>query len=129
MLVVGAVDSQGTLQSPGLSGPAKKNKKVEKEEAPATRAKSSIDKPAKCGTDSRSAKASNDARIEELDQKWSDQFNLLEALSLARTLDRSQEPNFQIVKVATTHCPPAEVVRTTDPFIKLADRPFTQSID
>ena len=44
---------------------------------------------------------------------------------MARTLDR--EPTFQTVKVAPTHSPPAGVVRSTNPFIKPADQPSTQS--
>ena len=88
MLVIGEVDGQGMLQTPGLSGPAEKKKKEEKEKAPATRAKLSTDKPAKSVSDSRSARASTDAQIEELNQKWSNCFNWLEALLMARTLDR-----------------------------------------
>ena len=92
MSEIGTEDGQGTLQSPGLSAPAEK-KKVEKEKA-----KSSTDKPAKSGTDSRSAKASTDARIEELDQKWSDRFDWLEALLLARTLDRSHDQPSRLLR-------------------------------
>ena len=67
------------LQSPDFTGPAeKKPKKVEKEKATTSKAKSSTDKPAKSGTDSRLAKVSTDAKISELDQKWSDPFNCLD---------------------------------------------------
>ena len=38
-----------------------------------------------------------------------------------------REPTCQTVKVAPTHSPPASVVRSTDPFIKPADRPASQS--
>ena len=87
--VKGAVDGQGTLQSPGFSGPEeKKAKKVEKEKATASKAKSCSDKPAKPVPDSnRSAKASTDVRFAELDHKWCNRFNHLEAL-LARTMDK-----------------------------------------
>ena len=61
----------------------------------------------------------------QTDQKWSDHFNKLEALLMARTLD--WEPTFQTVKVAPTHSPPASVVRSTNPFSKPADRPTSQS--
>ena len=121
MLVIGAVDGQGTLQSPGLSGPVEKRKKVEKEKATATKAKSSTDKHINSLSDSSSLdRASTDAKIAELDQKWSDRFNRFGALLMARTLDR-QQPTFQTVKVALTHSPPAGMIRSTDPFIKLAD--------
>ena len=70
----------------------------------------------------RTATVSTDHRIDELDQKWSDWFNRLEALLMARTLDRPQEPTFSTVKVALTHSPPANVVRK-EPFIKPTDQP------
>ena len=125
--VIGAVDGQGTLQSPSFSGPAeKKQKKMEKEKATTSKAKSSTDKPAKPVSDSsRSARASTDSKIAELNQKWSHRFNRIEALLMARTLDR--EPTFQTVKVAPTHSPPAGMVRSPDPCIKPADRPSTWS--
>ena len=83
------------VQSLGLSTPAEKKKKVEKEKAPSKKpAKSSPDKPAKSVSGRRWARASTDTRINELDQKWSDHFNQLEALLMARTLDR-QESTFQ----------------------------------
>ena len=45
--VIGAADAQGTLQSPGYSEPAvKKPKKLEKEKATTSKAKSGTDKPA-----------------------------------------------------------------------------------
>ena len=77
VLVIGAVDGQGYLQTPGFSGPEeKKSKKVEKEKSISSKAKSPTDKPAKPVPDSsRSAKASTDSKIAELDQKWSDRFN------------------------------------------------------
>ena len=88
--------------------------------------KAAASKPDKSSTDSRSARASIDARIDELDQEWLDQLG---ALLMARTLDRSQEPTFQTIKVAPTHFPPAGAVRTTDPVIKPADPPLLQSTD
>ena len=46
--VIGGVDGQRTLQSPGFSGPEeKKAKKVEKDKATTSKAKSYTDKPAK----------------------------------------------------------------------------------
>ena len=125
MSVIGTVNGQGMLHSPGLSDLSKKKKKVEKEKATTTKAKLSTEKPAKSVSDSRSAKASTDAKIVELDQKWSDHFNKLEALLIPSTLDR--ELTFQTVEVAPTHSPPADIVRSTNPFIKPANRPATQS--
>ena len=74
-------------------------------------------------------KASTDAKIDELYQKWSDRLNRLEALLLAKTLDQPQEPTFQTIKVAATHSPPAGVVRSTEPFIKPTDPSLHQSTD
>ena len=108
---IGAVDGQGMLQSPGFSGSEeKKAKKVEKEKATSSEVKSCSDKPAKPVSDSRrSAKASTDARFAELNQKWSDRFNRLEALLLARTMDK--EPTFQTVIVAPTTGRCSEIYR------------------
>ena len=93
---------------------------MEKEQARTSKAKSSTVKPAKSVSDScRSARASTEAKIAELDQMWSDRFIQLQALLMARTLDR--ELTVQIVKVAPTDSPPAGMVRTSDPFIKPAD--------
>ena len=112
------------MQSPGFSGP--EDKKVEKEKAATSKAKLCIDKPTKPVPDSsRSAKASTDARFAELNQKWSDRFNRLEALLLTTTLDK--EPTIQTVRVAPTHSPPAGAVKSTEPFIRLTDQHSTQS--
>ena len=61
------------------------------------------------------SKSDKDIKIAELEQKWSDRINCLEALLMARTL----EPIFSIVKVTPTHSPPAGAVKYTEPFLKL----------
>ena len=84
-----------------------------------SKAKLCSDKPAKPVPDSsRLAKASTYARLAELDQKWSDHFSRLEALLLARTLDK--ESTFQTVTVA--HSPAAGAVKSTKPFIRPTDQ-------
>ena len=114
--VIRAVDGQDT----GLSAqPAKKKTKVEDKK------KSVKSKPSA----SRQAAVSTDQRFNELDQKWSDQFNRLEALLLARTLDQpQQEPTFGTVKVVPAHSPPASVIRS-EPFIRPTDQPASQPAD
>ena len=114
--VVGAVDGQGMLQSPDLSACKEKKKNITSEDKfPSSKpAKSSTDKPAKSAFDSRSAKSSSDAIINALDQKWSDRFNQLEVLLLARSMQKP-EPTFQ----TPTHPPTVGSVKATDPFIKL----------
>ena len=79
--------------------------------------------PATSSTDQgKSTTSSTDSRISDLNKKWSNRFNQLEALLMAKTLDRPQDPTFSIVKVAPTHTPPANVVRT-DPFLKPVTQP------
>ena len=57
--------------------------------------------------------ANTDLKIAELDQKWSDRFNCLEALLMARSFQPSFTSN---VKVTPTHSPPVENV--SEPFIR-----------
>ena len=85
MTVVGAVDAQAVVQSPGLSsGSDKKKKKPNPSDKKSTKHKSGSEKPAKSPVP-QSHRSSADARIDKLDQKWSDRFNRLEALLLAKT--------------------------------------------
>ena len=106
--VVGVVDSQGVSEE--------KKKKVaafdRNTKVPASiLTKSSSDKPLVI---SRSAKSSVDAKVDALDQKWLERFNRLEALLLARSLEKPQQvPTFQTVNVT----PPVGSVKVTDPFI------------
>ena len=122
VLVVKAVDDQGILQSPGLSSSKKEKKKSAFTDNPASKlAKSSRDKSAKSVPDSRSTKSSAGARIDALDQKWSDRFNRLEALLMARTLKK--EPIFQTVIVTPTHIATVGCVKSTAPLIKPVNLP------
>ena len=97
--VVGAVDDQGMLQAPGSSSGAEK-KKTDKKPA-SEKPKSSKSK----STDPKPSTSSADDRIDELDKKWADRFNRLEALLLAKSIDQP-EPTFQAPKVAPTHPSP-----------------------
>ena len=79
MSVIRAVDDQDT----GLSAqPAEKEKKVEDKKR-SVKVKSS-------SSSSQPAAVSTDQRFEELDKKWSDRFNRLEALLLDKSLDQPQ---------------------------------------
>ena len=113
--VVGAVDDHGIVKSPGSSSDKKKKQNVDKPK-PQTSKESKADKPSKSLKPHRS---SQDSRIEQLDQKWSERFNRLEALLLAKSLDQP-EPAFTTVKVAPTHSPPHSSVVSSKPFIKPA---------
>ena len=117
MSVIRAVDGQDT----GLSAQPAEKKKVEEKK------KSVKSKPST--SSSRPAAVSTDQRFEEVDQKWSDRFNRLETLLLAKTLDRpQQELTFNTVKVAPTHSPPANVIRS-ELFIKPTDQSSSQPTD
>ena len=118
VMVVGAVDALGILQSPGSSsGKKKKANPSEKPKAHSSKdPKTGTDKASKSGT-SKSHRSSPDARIDELDQKWAERFNRLEALLLAKSLDK-QEPAFTSVKVTPAHSPPPGSVISTKPFIR-----------
>ena len=104
--VVGVVDGQCTSRSPGLSEqPVEKKKK--KDDKKATSSKSvKPDKSLKSSSHRPSSSDSTDQKLEVMEQKWSDWFNWLEALLLAKTLDCPQEPVFTAVEVKPTHAPP-----------------------
>ena len=117
--VVGAVDGQGILKSPGLSsGKKKKTVSSDKPKVVPKDNKSNAEKPSKSSV--KPHKSSVDSRIDDLDQRWSDRFSRLEALLLAKTLDRP-EPAFTSVKVAPAHSPPAGSVISSKPFIRPSD--------
>ena len=122
MQAIRAVDGHGTMQSPGPGEPAGKKKRVYKDKDKATNSKSKphSEKPVKSTKDSKPTKDSTDQKFDDLDQKWSDQFNRLEALLLAKIL--AKEPTFQTIKVAPSHSPPPGVGKSTQPFYQ-ADQP------
>ena len=70
---------------------------------------------------------SPDARIDAWDQKWSDRFNRLEALLLARSMEKP-EPTFQTVKITPAHTPQVGFVKATNPFLQPVDRPQSLSL-
>ena len=111
---MGVVDGQSTSRSPGLSDqPVEK-----KEDKKATSSKSvKPDKSVKSSSHRPSSSDSTDQKLEVMEQKWSDRFNRLEALLLAKTLDRPQEPVFTAVRVTPTN------VISTEPYLKPSDRP------
>ena len=110
--VVGAVDAQGILQSPGSS--SGKGQKTDSSSKPKD-LKPKAEKPSK--SSSKSHKSSVDSKVDDLDQKWADRFNRVEALLLAKTLDKP-DPAFISIKVAPTHSPPASSAISDKPFIR-----------
>ena len=95
--VIGAVGE--SVASPSTSIPPEKKAKKDK---PTSKAK-------------KSASSSADDRISALDLKWSDRFNRLEALLMAKSL----EPSFSAdVRVTPKHSPPATVSKDSEPFFQ-----------
>ena len=116
VMIVGAVDAQGVVQSPGLRSDKKKKKPNPPDKKSSTKhTKSGAEKPSNLPTP-QPHRSSADARIDELDLKWSERFNRLEALLLAKTLDKP-EPTFAPVKVTLTHSPAVGAVRSSELFI------------
>ena len=112
--VIGAVDNPGSVKSPvSAPPPDKKPKKdtkkvTKKEKSPSSKAS----KP--------QSQVSADSKIAELDNKWSERFNHLEAVIMAKNF----EPTFCAnVKVTLTHSPPSTVENVSEPFV----RPSTSS--
>ena len=68
-------------------------------------------------------KSTTDAKLQAMDQRWSERFSRLEALFLSKSMEKSN-PTFQTVKMPAKS-PPAGAVKCSEPFIlrKPADRP------
>ena len=89
--VIGAISDTGSISSPPSTVPEKKAKK---------------DKPSTSKSKKPTEKSAIDKKMEELDQKWSDRFNRLEALLMSKTF----QPTFSsAVNVTPSHSPPANV--------------------
>ena len=101
--VIGVVGQQETSKSsPTQQVPPEK--KAKKEKLP-SKAKKSSD--------------STDTKIANLDSKWSERFNRLEALLLSKTL----QPAFSSeVKVTPPRSPPANIPRDSEPFFQPTGR-------
>ena len=80
------------------------------------------------GCRSAPSRPSADDRIDELDKKWADHFNRLEALLLSKSLDQP-ESIFQAPKVAPTHPPPVGALKASAPFIRPStDQPASSDL-
>ena len=120
--VMGVVDGQSTSGSPGLSEKSAEKKKKKEDEKVASSKPVKPDKSVK--SSHRPSGESTDHKLEMMEQKWSDHFNRLEALLLAKTLDR--EPTCSAVKVTLTHAPPASAI-SSEPFLRPSDQPSSSS--
>ena len=72
-------------------------------------------------------KSTTDAKLEAMDQRWSECFSRLEALFLSKSMEKS-DPAFQTVKMPVKS-PPAGAVKGSELFIlpKPADQPVDRS--
>ena len=96
--VNGAVSDKVSVSSPLESVPEKKVK----DKPSATKSKKTVE-------------ISTDKKMEELDKKWSDRFNRLEALLMSKSFP----PTFSsAVKVTPTHSPPSTISKDTEPFFQ-----------
>ena len=98
-----------TVTSPASSMPPEKKQKKEKVSVKTKKSDSS---------------SSTDAKLADLDSKWSSRFNKLEALLLSRTF----QPTFSSeVKLTPAHSPPVNIPRDSEPFFQPSGRTGTAS--
>ena len=70
--------------------------------------------------------SATDSKISELDQKWLERFNRIEALLLSKSL----QPTFSSeVHVSPTHSPPAGISEDSEPFFQPSHQPMDSSPD
>ena len=102
--VIGPVSTATSGSSPPPAVPAKKVKK---------------DKPASSKSKKSSGKSVEDTKYDELDKKWTDRFNRLEALLMAKSLQSTDQPTFSAsVRVPPSHSPPAAISKDSEPFFQ-----------
>ena len=70
-------------------------------------------------------KSTTDAKLEAMDQRWSECFSHLEVLFLSKSMVKS-DPTFQTVKMPEKS-PPASAVKGSEPFI--LSKPADRSVD
>ena len=104
--VIGPVEKPSTSKSTVEAPPP--DKKVKRDSR-------KVGKKDKSPTATVSKPPSADDKIADLDSKWAERFNRIEALLLSKNF----EPQFSAnVKVTPTHSPPASVEQVSDPFIR-----------
>ena len=101
--VIGPVSDAATASSPPPVVPEKKVKK---------------DKPSSSKS-KKSDKSVKDSKYDELDIKWTDRFNRLEAPLMAKSLQPTDQPTFSAsVRVPPSHSPPVAVSKDSEPFFQ-----------
>ena len=100
--VIGLVSDTTTTSSPPPVVP----EKVKKDKLSSSKTK-------------KSDKSVEDSKYDELDKKWTDRFNRLEALLMAKSLEPSDQPTFSAsVRVPPSHSPPVAVSKDSEPFFQ-----------
>ena len=98
----------GPVEPTTSSSPAVPEKKSKKDKVSSSSSKAK--KP---------TKSAEDSKFDELDKKWTDRFNKLEALLLAKSLQPVDQPTFSAaVKVPPSRSPPATVNKDSEPFFQ-----------
>ena len=97
--MIGAVSDSGFVTSP----------------APVPEKKAKKDKPATSKAKKSAEKLVPDSKYDELDKKWTDHFNRLETLLMAKTL---QFTFSSAVNVTPSHSPPATIPKDSEPFFQ-----------
>ena len=105
--VIGVVGEKLDQKSPTLPPEKKKTKK----DKASVKAKKSVDSTA------------TDRKISELDSKWSEHFNRLEALIMSKSF----QPTFSSDLRVTTCSPPDNVPKDSEPFFQPTHRPVDTS--
>ena len=100
--IIGPVSDTATASSPPPVVPEKKVKK---------------DKPSSSKS-KKSDKSVEDSKYDELDKKWTDRFNRLEALLMTKSLQPADQPTSASVRVPPSHSPPVAVSKDSEPFFQ-----------
>ena len=98
----------GPVEPTTSSSPAVPEKKSKKDKASSSSSKAK-----------KLTKSAEDSKFDELDKKWTDRFNKLEALLLAKSLQPVDQLTFSAaVKVPPSCSPPATVNKDSEPFFQ-----------
>ena len=95
-----------TSASASSSTPAVPGKKVKKDKSASSKAK----KP--------SVKSVEDSKYDELDKKWNDRFNRLEALLMAKSLQTADQLTSASVRLPPSHSPPSGINKDSKRFFQ-----------
>ena len=85
--VLAVVDKQSTPGASASSEPAEKKKKTDPKHSKSEKSvKQSSNRPATTSSESKPSSSSTDTKLLDMNKKWAERFNRLEALFLAKTV-------------------------------------------